>query len=46
MDEANFRLLKALGIGSAMVVPLSARGSTVGAISFVSGTRELTTEDQ
>jgi PAS domain S-box-containing protein len=45
VDEANFRLLKALGIGSAMVVPLSARGSTVGAISFVSGTRELTTED-
>jgi signal transduction histidine kinase/CheY-like chemotaxis protein len=45
LDENNYRLLRALGIGSAMVVPLSARGRTVGVISFLADTRALTETD-
>lgn len=35
-DEQHLALLRSLGLASAMVVPLSARGSTFGAITFVS----------
>ncbi len=35
-SEANLHDLRALGIGSAMVVPLLARGNVLGAITFVS----------
>jgi len=34
-DEEHLRLLRELGLGSAMVVPLKARGRVIGAISFV-----------
>ncbi|MEX0766383.1 MAG: GAF domain-containing protein, partial [bacterium] len=36
-DEAHFNLLRSLGIHSHMVVPLIARGRTLGAISFIGG---------
>jgi signal transduction histidine kinase len=36
MSEENLRDLRALGIGSVVVVPLIARGSVLGAITFVS----------
>jgi PAS domain S-box-containing protein len=35
-DEAHLRIMKELGLRSAMCVPVSARGSTIGAITFVS----------
>src|SRR3954447_6136312 len=35
-DDENFRLLKVLGIGSAMIVPLNVREHTLGAIAFAS----------
>src|SRR5207245_2415968 len=35
-DEENLRLLQALRLRSAMIVPLSARGRTIGAIAFAS----------
>ncbi|WDT77365.1 MAG: PAS domain S-box protein [Candidatus Manganitrophus sp.] len=34
-DSEHLKLAKALGIKSAMIVPLSARGKTLGALSFV-----------
>jgi PAS domain S-box-containing protein len=37
VDEGNLRMLQELGTRSHMVVPLVARGRTLGAISFVSG---------
>lgn len=36
-DEAHFNLLRSLGIHSHMVVPLIARGRTLGVISFIAG---------
>ncbi|HEX6309540.1 MAG TPA: ATP-binding protein [Longimicrobiales bacterium] len=38
-SEANLSDLRALGIGSVMVVPLLARGNVLGAITFVSADR-------
>ncbi|WP_331123885.1 GAF domain-containing protein [Longimicrobium sp.] len=35
-DEDNLRVLRALGIGSVIVVPLIARGSVLGALTLVS----------
>jgi len=35
-DEEHLRLIRQLGLGSAMVVPLSARGRVLGAVTFVS----------
>jgi signal transduction histidine kinase len=35
-DEDNLRTLRALGIGSVMVIPLMARGSVLGALTLVS----------
>jgi PAS domain S-box-containing protein len=37
VDEEHLRLIRRLGLRSAMVVPLIARGRTLGAITFVSG---------
>jgi PAS domain S-box-containing protein len=37
VDEEHYRLLKAFGMRSAMVVPMIARGRTIGTLSFVSG---------
>lgn len=39
-DEGNLRTLRALGIGSLIVVPLSARGHVLGALTLVSDTRK------
>jgi PAS domain S-box-containing protein len=36
-DEEHYRLIKEIGMRSAMVVPMVARGRSVGALSFVSG---------
>lgn len=38
-DEEHLRMLSALGTGSALAVPLTARGRTLGAITLISGTR-------
>jgi GAF domain-containing protein/anti-sigma regulatory factor (Ser/Thr protein kinase) len=38
VDDEHLRLLNAIGITSHMVVPLQARGRTLGVISFVAGT--------
>ncbi|HYY21189.1 MAG TPA: SpoIIE family protein phosphatase [Thermoleophilaceae bacterium] len=37
VDEEHLRLIRRLGLRSAMVVPLIARGRTLGALTFVSG---------
>jgi signal transduction histidine kinase len=45
-SERNLRILRDLGIGSMMVVPLVARGEVLGAITFISPARErYTAED-
>ena len=46
-DEAHLRILRDLGLHSAAIVPLTARGRTLGAITFVSasGERPVTSED-
>jgi PAS domain S-box-containing protein len=36
-DEEHYRLIKEIGMRSAMIVPMVARGRSVGALSFVSG---------
>jgi serine phosphatase RsbU (regulator of sigma subunit) len=36
-DEEEYRLVKEIGMRSAMIVPMVARGRSVGAVSFVSG---------
>jgi PAS domain S-box-containing protein len=36
-DEEQYRLIKKIGMRSAMIVPMVARGRSVGALSFVSG---------
>src|SRR5437899_12738288 len=36
-DAEHFKILQELGLASAMVVPLVARGRTLGAITFASG---------
>jgi PAS domain S-box-containing protein len=36
-DEEEYRLLKEIGMRSAMIAPMVARGRSVGALSFVSG---------
>jgi PAS domain S-box-containing protein len=36
-DDEEYRLLKQIGMRSAMIVPMVARGRSVGALSFVSG---------
>jgi PAS domain S-box-containing protein len=36
-DQEHYRLLKAFGMRSAMIVPMSTRGRTIGTLSFVSG---------
>lgn len=46
-DEENLMLFRELGIGSFLVVPLTARGAVLGAITFVSSTagRQYTEHD-
>lgn len=41
-DEEHLRLIREIGIRSAMIVPLSARGRTLGAISYVVSGRDRT----
>jgi serine phosphatase RsbU (regulator of sigma subunit) len=36
-DEEQYRLIKEIGMRSAMIVPMVARGRSIGALSFVSG---------
>jgi PAS domain S-box-containing protein len=36
-DDEQYRLIKGIGMRSAMIVPMLARGRSVGALSFVSG---------
>jgi PAS domain S-box-containing protein len=36
-DDEQYRLVKGIGMRSAMIVPMVARGGSVGALSFVSG---------
>lgn len=46
-DEEHLRLLRALELSSAMIVPLSARGRTIAAMTFATGAgrRRFTEED-
>jgi PAS domain S-box-containing protein len=44
-DESHLRDLEALGLVSAMMVPLVVRGNTVGALTFLSGARRYTDQD-
>jgi PAS domain S-box-containing protein len=37
VDEEHYRLIKEFGMRSAMIAPMTARGRTVGAMSFVTG---------
>jgi len=37
VDEEHFEALRRLGLASAMIVPMAARGRTLGAITFVAG---------
>jgi PAS domain S-box-containing protein len=44
-DEGELELLRALGLGSRMCVPMVARGVTLGALCFVNGSSRAYTED-
>ena len=41
-DEQHLEMMRALGLTSAIIVPLIARGRTLGAITFISSDRERT----
>ena len=45
-DEAHLRYLRELGLGSAMIVPLRARGRVLGAITFVASSPERRYDDE
>jgi serine phosphatase RsbU (regulator of sigma subunit)/anti-sigma regulatory factor (Ser/Thr protein kinase) len=39
-DQEHLRIIRTLGIGSVMIVPLSARGRTLGAVTFITSESE------
>jgi PAS domain S-box-containing protein len=45
-DEEHLRVIRALEIGSVMIVPLSARGRTLGAVTFVTSDSERSYGDE
>ncbi len=45
-DEEHLRVIRTLGIGSVMIVPLSARGRTLGAVTFITSESERSYGDE